>query len=81
VTPELELGKWALQWGGPMAGLLALLFFFYRKDMMKNSEDWRGQSGTLLQVVKENTAAITRNTEVVQSLHQHMFSGERRNNP
>lgn len=74
----MELGKWALQWGGPLAGLLAMLFHFYRKDMTKANEDWRGQSGILLQIVKENTAAITRNTEVVQSLHDHMFKGERR---
>jgi hypothetical protein len=72
--PEKELFQWATQIGGPMAALLLVFFFFYRKDML----EWKGQTSMLIQIVKENTAAFTKNTEVVQSLHDHMFKGERR---
>jgi predicted histidine transporter YuiF (NhaC family) len=81
----LELGKWALQIGGPMAGLLVLFFYFYRKDMQyyagqakEISEERKMEVSTLIAVIKDVTAAITRNSEVVQSLHVHMFEGERR---
>jgi hypothetical protein len=72
--PEKDFFQWATQIGGPMAGLLLVFFFFYRKDML----EWKGQTSMLIQIVKENTAAFTKNTEVVQSLHDHMFKGERR---
>jgi hypothetical protein len=81
----IELGKWALQIGGPMAGMFVLLFFFYRKDMqfyvseMKQvSDDRKSETAQLITVIREITIAITKNTEVIQSLHQHMFEGERR---
>jgi len=81
----LDIGKWALQIGGPMAGLLVLFFWFYRKDlqfyaseMKQVSEERKAEVTTLIAVIKDVTAAITRNSEVVQSLHQHMFEGDRR---
>ena len=84
-TNLIELGKWALQIGGPMAGLLVLFFYFYRRDLLASaaemkqvSEERRLESATLIAVIRENTAALTKMAEVVQSLHQHMFNGERR---
>jgi hypothetical protein len=82
---DVELGKWALQIGGPMAGLLVLFFYFYRKDMqfyvseMKTVSDERKiETITLITVIRDNTAALTRITEVVQSLHRHMGDGDGR---
>jgi hypothetical protein len=84
-TSITNLGEWALKIGGPMGGLLVLFFFFYRKDMqfyiseMKQvSEERKAENITLITVIKENTAALAKITEVVQSLHTHMFEGERR---
>jgi hypothetical protein len=82
---DLELGKWALQIGGPMAGLLVLFFYFYRKDMqfyvseMKSvSEDRKTETVLLVTVIRDNSAALARMTEAVQSLHHHFNVGERR---
>lgn len=104
---ENELLKWAIQIGGPMAALLLVFGYFYRKDMKEASEraeqlqktnteqyredmkfytdqmkqvsdEWKGQSAQLMAIVKENTAAFTNNTAVVQSLHAHIAEGERR---
>lgn len=74
---DLELAKWlsGLGVGGVLA---ALMFSIYRKDMRELTAQWKGQSEMLMQVVKENTAAFTRNTAVIQSLHIHMTEGDRR---
>lgn len=74
---DIELTKWlsGLGVGGVLAGLM---FGIYRKDMRELTAQWRGQTELLVTVVKENTAAFTRNSEVVQSFHQHISSGERR---
>lgn len=42
--------------GGVVA---AMMFWVYRKDALLWQEAWKGQSEMLVQVVKENTAAIT----------------------
>lgn len=42
--------------GGILAGIM---FMIYRKDSLQWQEAWRGQSQMLVQVVKENTTAIT----------------------
>lgn len=42
--------------GGIIAGLI---FIAYRKDSLQWQEAWKGQSQMLMQVVKENTAAVT----------------------
>lgn len=55
--------------GGAIAGLL---FLFYRKDVALYTAQWRGQSEQLIQVVKENTVAITTNTEVTKSMHKRL---------
>lgn len=82
---ESDLLKWAIQIGGPMAGLFLIGGYFYRKDMrfyiaeMQDArDDWREQSLQWMQIVKENTSAFAHNTAVVQSLHQHIADGERR---
>ncbi len=41
---------------GPLA---VLIFYIYRKDSQAWSERWQGEAEQLMQVVKENTAAIT----------------------
>ena len=35
------------------------MFFFYRKDGQLHEDRWKGQSDALMEVVKENTEAIT----------------------
>ena len=42
--------------GGILAGIM---FVIYRKDAIQWQEAWKGQSQMLVQVVKENTAAVT----------------------
>lgn len=99
--------QWAVQIGGPMAAIVLIAGYFYRKDMkeaaqkaeaqqkamieqyredmkfyteqMKSvSDEWKGQSAHLILIVKENTAAFTNVSAVVQSLHSHIAEGERR---
>lgn len=53
--------------GGLIAGLM---FLVYRKDMARYSEQWKGQSEALMQVVKENSVALTANTATIQALRQ-----------
>jgi len=66
-----ELLKWIIGQGGVIA-IAVLLLHTYRKDMTHFTHLWRGQSELLMQVVKENTIAITSNTEVIRSLQDHM---------
>lgn len=55
---EIELIKMAAPLG--VGGVLAaVMFFFYRADAQRNADNWKGQSELLVQVVKENTAAIS----------------------
>lgn len=42
--------------GGILAGIM---FAVYRKDALQWQDAWKGQSEILIQVVKENTAAVT----------------------
>ena len=42
--------------GGLLAGMI---FMFYRKDALAWQEAWKGQSENLLEVVKDNTQAMT----------------------
>lgn len=68
---DLEFARFlaSLGVGGVIAGLL---FMFYRKDVRSYTDLWQKMSDALLLVVKENTAAITQNTEVVKSLHRRL---------
>ncbi len=51
---------------------------FYTDQMKAVSDEWKGQSAYLAQIIKENTIAFAHNTAVMQSLHQHISDGERR---
>jgi hypothetical protein len=68
LTPETI--QWAASLG--VGGLLALgMFLVYRRDSQQNTANWQGQSQMLVQVVKENTAAIsalTANLNLVRDL-------------
>jgi hypothetical protein len=44
----------------------------YEEKLTFFIDQWKGQAEVLLQVVKENSAAITANTQTVASLHQRM---------
>lgn len=52
--------------------LVAVLFVFYRKDVKAYTDLWRTQSELMLTVVKENTSAITANTEVTRAMHKRL---------
>jgi hypothetical protein len=52
--------------------LAAMMFLFYRKDVKTYTDLWKGQSEMLMQVVKENTVAITTNTEITKSFHKRL---------
>lgn len=74
--PEFYRFLASLGVGGAIA---AILFFFYRKDVRSYTELWReatnearAQTVMMVEVVKENTAAFTQNTEVVRSLHKRL---------
>ena len=56
--------------------LAAFMFQFYRKDVKQYTELWRGQSEQLIQVVKENTVAITSNAEITKALHNHIIKSK-----
>lgn len=47
-----------------VGGVLALgMFLVHRRDMQQHISNWQGQSQMLVQVVKDNTVAITKLTE------------------
>ena len=84
-----ELIKWAVQIGGPMAALLLVAGYFYRKDMKYYADQYRTDmkfyteqmktmSDELMKVMRENTQAFAVCTSVVQSLHQHLREIDRR---
>jgi hypothetical protein len=64
--------------GGIIAGFM---FILYRKDMARAVEQWKGQSElwleqnkVLIMVVKENTAAFTKNTDIMKAFHYRLDS-------
>ena len=46
--------------------LAAFMFYFYRKDVYLYTEQWKGQSDMLMEVVKENTIAITKLADKIE---------------
>lgn len=62
--------------GGVLAGLI---FYWYRQDVQKYTEQWKGQSEALMQVVKDNTSSNITLAVLVKSLHDHMVSSDRLN--
>jgi hypothetical protein len=68
--------KWlqTLGVGGALAGVI---FYFYRKDstewaseLIKQRDVWRDVTNAMMSVVKENSAAITANTQTIEALHR-----------
>ena len=62
-----------LQWFASLGvgGVLALfMFVVYRKDIKQFADLWQAQSGALLGVIKDNTAAISALTATIQALHR-----------
>ena len=53
--------------GGVLAGIM---FAIYRKDAIQWQEAWKGQTQMLVQVVKENTAAVTALVEKIEQLRK-----------
>lgn len=50
-----------------VGGIMALaMFLIYRKDAKEQIESWKGQSEILVQVVKENTAALVALKTVIE---------------
>lgn len=68
---NLEFGQWlaTLGVGGVLAGLM---FMFYRKDVRAYTDLWKAQSEQMTTIVKENTQALTSNTEVIRALHRRL---------
>ncbi len=60
--------------GGLLAGLI---FYWYRQDVQKYTEQWKGQSEALMQVVKDNTTSNITLAVLVKSLHEHMVSSDK----
>lgn len=54
--------------GGVLAGIM---FMIYRKDALHWHAAWQGQSNILVQVVKENTAAITALVAKLEQRREH----------
>lgn len=73
---DVELLKY-LSGLGVGGALAAFMFTAYRKDMREFTAQWKGQTEMLMAVVRENTMAFTRNTDVVQSLHRDMVKSDR----
>ncbi len=48
--------------------LAALIFGFYRKDSLGWQESWKGQQQILIQVVKENTAAMAKLESLIEAM-------------
>lgn len=53
--------------GGILAGIM---FVYNNRQAKENAERWRGQSEAFAQVVKENTAAITKLTTLIDRDHR-----------
>lgn len=75
MVPDMEFVKWltSMGVGGTIAGLM---FMFYRKDVKLYTDQWRGQSEALLQVVKENTAAVTACTDMCRRIVDDIKTGK-----
>jgi len=75
---EAEFSRFLLQMG--VGGILAgLLFVVYRKDVRSYTELWKEQAAlnakmvdTVIALVERNTGTISKNTEVLKSLHARM---------
>lgn len=68
---DSEFMKWIATLG--VGGILAaFMFHFYRKDVQRYTDLWKGQSEMLVQVVKENTVANTKLVTLIDALHRRL---------
>jgi len=80
-----QLDQNTIQWfttlgvGGVVA---AFMFMFYRKDVKQYTDMWKDQSASnervlsqVMDVVRDNTAALTKVVAVVDSLHRRIDAG------
>ena len=73
---DAEFVKWLATLG--VGGVLAaFMFHFYRRDVRTYTDQWRGQSAMLLEVIKENTASNTKLITVIDALHRRLDGGSR----
>lgn len=64
---DSETLKWFASLG--VGGILAGVFYQVgRKDSERHIKAWEGMTEILIQIVKDNTTAITANTKVTESL-------------
>lgn len=73
---EPDFVKWMIGQGG-IAIAFVVLFHFYRKDVKSYTDQWRGQSEALIEVVKDNTASNTRLIVLIDALHRRMDREQR----
>lgn len=68
---DVEFIKWLTTLG--VGGVLAaVVFSFYRKDVKQFTELWQLQTGLLMKVVTENTAAFASHRAVTEALHRRL---------
>lgn len=65
--PDLMKTLASLGVGGLLGGFI---FMTYRKDSLSWQAAWKGQSEALLQVVKENTIAVTKLCERMEEQNE-----------
>lgn len=73
-----ELAQFVMSHGFE-GSLAAILFWFYRKDIRSYTELWKETSSALLVALKDSSnaqrdvaVAMTRNAEIVKSLHRRL---------
>ena len=72
---DIELSKLLATMG--VGGILAgVMFFFYRKDIQVYTDQWKGQSEMVVQIIKENTSATVKNNVVLDALHRRLDRDE-----
>lgn len=60
-----------------VGGVLAyIMFYWYRKDVEKYTDQWKGQTELLAALIKENTTAMVGMGVLVKSLYEHMIHSE-----
>lgn len=62
-----EIAKWVIQ-GGSTALIAGLIFVAYRKDIKFYTDQWKGVTDMLVKVIQDNTAALVRNTEMMNRI-------------
>ncbi len=75
-----DLSIWEKIGGYGLGGILAtLIFWFYQKREKEHKEfvteclvEKKEHNEVLIEVVKENTAAMTKNTTVIEALHKRL---------